>query len=131
VREQMAVMADYSLPAMTRRLARAFRFTVASMAMNDAGPRIVGALVAVPSRRGRRGVAIEAMFVDPPAQGMGVGAALVEELVAGAALRGMARISVAASLTALGFYRRCGFEPVGAGVSNAGVQTIDMWRDLA
>lgn len=54
---------------------------------------------------------VEATYVLPGAQGQGVGAALLAEAEARARRRGLASMFVSASLNAVGFYQRAGFEP--------------------
>ncbi len=52
-------------------------------------------------------------FVDPAAQGRGVGAILVERSVALAREAGFRRLGVVSDPNAEGFYRRMGFQPAG------------------
>ncbi len=61
----------------------------------------------------RRGDIIEGFFVDPGAQGRGVGVRLLEALVLDAREAARAVLTVESSLTAVGFYERQGFVPTG------------------
>jgi len=54
---------------------------------------------------------VEATYVVPEAQGRGIGTALLEESEARARRAGFDSIFVSASLNAVAFYRRAGFEP--------------------
>jgi len=49
------------------------------------------------------------LFVDPAAEGLGIGRHLVEFAVADIRSRGYADLFVLSSLNAVGFYERCGF----------------------
>ncbi len=129
--EQLRVLADYTLPAMTRRLARADLFLVAELPVWASPDRVTsGVLVANRVKRASAddAVSIEALFVDPNAQGMGVGAALVEDLFERARKREIGRLVVSASLTAVGFYAHVGFSRVARGEAVSGVETVIMER---
>jgi GNAT superfamily N-acetyltransferase len=131
--QQMQVLADYALPAMKRRLTRSAAFLVAEMPVWASTERIVsGVAVAVRSRRASADdvASIEALFVDPSAQGMGVGTALLDDLVERVRRAGIARIMVSASLTAADFYSHMGFSRLGRSQSNTGVDTVMMERLL-
>ncbi len=129
----MRVLADYNLTAMQRRLDRAAAFLVAETPVWASVERVIsGVVVAVRSPRASAGdiAVIEAMFVDPSAQGMGVGGALLDELVELARRAELTRISVAASLTAVDFYAHMGFSRVIRGLSNTGIEVVTMERVL-
>jgi GNAT superfamily N-acetyltransferase len=130
--EQIRVLADYSQPAMKRRLADADLFLVAELAALGPKDALCGVLVARRAREPSAGDAavIEALFVDPAAQGMGVGGALVDAMTARARQVGVRRIGVAASLSAVGFYAHMGFSRIARGRSHAGVATVTMERVL-
>lgn len=134
VREQMAVLADYSLPALGRLLASASLFAVAEMALKAGGaPETAGAIAVSPVRRREGGelAVINALFVDPLAQGMGVGGALVDEAVLRLKRKEAHAIAVSASLSAAGFYAHMGFSRVGSGRATSGVEIVRMERRLA
>ncbi|MCX7326420.1 MAG: GNAT family N-acetyltransferase [Hyphomicrobiales bacterium] len=129
--QQLRVLADYTFPAMKRRLADSDLFLVAELQVWASPERVVsGVLVANRARRASAEdvAVIDALFVDPNAQGMGVGAALLDELYDRARKRGIERLTVAASLTAVGFYAHVGFSRVARGLSHAGVDTVMMER---
>jgi N-acetylglutamate synthase-like GNAT family acetyltransferase len=52
---------------------------------------------------------IEALFVDPTAFGKGYGRALLQHMQTLAQQHGLQRLTLNASLNAVGFYRTCGF----------------------
>jgi GNAT superfamily N-acetyltransferase len=129
--QQMRVLADYTLPAMKRRLFRAAAFLVAETPVWASADKVLtGVLVAMRTPRASADdvAVIEALFVDPSVQGMGVGGALVDELVMRAKRAGIERIMVSGSLTAVDFYAHMGFSRVGRGHSNTGVETVMMER---
>lgn len=131
--QQLRVLADYTFAAMKRRLADADLFLVAELQVWASADRVTsGVLVASRARRASADdvAVIEALFVDPNAQGMGVGVALVDELYERARKRGIQRLTAAASLTAVGFYAHVGFSRVARGISHAGVDTVMMERDV-
>lgn len=134
VREQMAVLADYSLPALGRLLASASLFIVAEMPLKPGGgPEPAGAMALSSVRRREEGelAVINALFVDPLAQGMGVGGALVDEAALRLRRRQVQAIAVSASLSAAGFYAHMGFSRIGAGRAASGVEIVRMERRLA
>ncbi|MGL4439301.1 MAG: GNAT family N-acetyltransferase [Bosea sp. (in: a-proteobacteria)] len=131
--QQMRVLADYTLPAMKRRLLRAAAFLVAETPVWASADKVLtGVLVALRTPRASADdvAVIEALFVDPSVQGMGVGGALLDELVERAQRAGIERITVAASLTAVDFYAHMGFSRAGRGLSNTGVETVMMERHV-
>lgn len=133
-RDLLGVLADYTLPALERRLARAHLFIVAQVLSPDGEPAaLAGTLIAMRVRRAGApdAATIEGLFVDPPHQGMGIGQALLGHLVDRAEQRGISRIGVAASLTAEGFYSHQGFTRIGLGRSHANVATVLMERVVA
>ncbi len=70
------------------------------------------------------------MAVLPDWRGRGIGAALLEALMAEAARRGMRRLALSAQTHALGFYARFGFEPEGAVYQEAGLPHQAMGRAI-
>ncbi len=66
-------------------------------------------------------VQIGRMAVLPEARGTGVGAALLEALVAEAKRRGFERAHLHAQVHAAGFYRRAGFRDEGPELWDAGI----------
>lgn len=132
--EQVRVLADYTLPVMKRRLSRSLAFLVAETPVWASAERVIsGVIVAARSLRASAEdvVDIEALFVDPAAQGMGVGGALLDELLERAKRGGASRLLVSASLTAADFYAHMGFSRVARSLSAAGVETVMMERSLA
>ncbi len=129
--QQLRVLADYTLAAMKRRLLRADLFLVAELPVWASAQRVTsGVLVATRAKRASADdiAVIDALFVDPSAQGMGVGGALVDELYERVRKQGLSRLTVAASLTAVGFYAHLGFSRIARGQSNSGVDTVMMER---
>jgi len=132
--QQMRVLSDYTLPAMKRRLDRSAAFLVAETPVWASHERVItGVIVASRALRASADdvATIDALFVDPSAQGMGVGGALLDELVDRARRAGLMRITVAASLTAVDFYAHMGFTRVARGLSGSGVDTVMMERAVA
>jgi GNAT superfamily N-acetyltransferase len=130
----MRVLSDYSLPAMKRRLDRSAAFLVAETPVWASTEKVLtGVLVGVRQQRASAPdvAIIEALFVDPSAQGMGVGGALLDDMVERSKRAGIERITVAASLTAVDFYAHMGFSRVGRGQSNSGVETVMMERVIS
>lgn len=70
------------------------------------------------------------MAVLPDWRGRGIGAALLEALMAEAARRGMHRLALSAQTHALGFYARFGFESEGAVYQEAGLPHQAMGRAI-
>jgi GNAT superfamily N-acetyltransferase len=56
---------------------------------------------------------ISGFFVAPDRQGVGIGRALLRYIEGKAREKGLRWIRLSASLTAVGFYRKLGFEPFG------------------
>ncbi|HLI26477.1 MAG TPA: GNAT family N-acetyltransferase [Chloroflexota bacterium] len=78
---------------------------------------------------GEEGI-IGRMAVLPEARGQGVGAALLQELLAEARRRGLRRVRLAAQLHARGFYARFGFVASGPHFLDAGIAHQRMDLDL-
>lgn len=70
------------------------------------------------------------MAVDPAWRGRGVGAAVLEALIARAAERGLTRVVLNAQTQARGFYARFGFAQAGGEFMEAGIPHIVMERRL-
>jgi predicted GNAT family N-acyltransferase len=70
------------------------------------------------------------MAVLPAWRGRGVGAAILEALLARAAERGVARTVLNAQTHACGFYARFGFRQVGGEFMEAGIPHVTMERRL-
>lgn len=71
------------------------------------------------------------MAVRAPWRGRGVGAALLERLVALARERGHSQVVLNAQTQAMPFYARHGFAPIGAPFAEAGIAHHAMARTLA
>lgn len=71
------------------------------------------------------------MAVLAPWRGQGVGAALLDHLIAIARQRGDLRLRLHAQTQAMPFYARCGFAPVGAEFMEAGIPHRTMERVFA
>jgi putative acetyltransferase len=56
---------------------------------------------------------VEAIYVDPAALGRGIGRRLLEEAHRRARSAGLVVVRVTASINAVGFYERCGYEAIG------------------
>jgi predicted GNAT family N-acyltransferase len=69
--------------------------------------------------------------VMPEWRGRGIGASLVATLIAQARKNGFRSVHLNAQVTALEFYRRLGFEPIGAEFDEAGIVHRRMERLLA
>jgi GNAT superfamily N-acetyltransferase len=124
------VLADYAMPALQRRLDKAELFLVAEMPGLDRGPVgiVSGSQGPHPSRE--RTLLIDTMFVDPSVQGMGLGGALLDDLVTRARRLDYPACTVSASLTAVPFYAHMGFSRLASGRSARGVDTVVMERAL-
>ena len=97
---------------------------VHALARNRLGlPLGTGRLLADPPRIGR-------MAVRRDLRGAGVGERLLAALSAAAAARGDAELSLHAQVSAIGFYRRAGFEPHGEPFEEAGIGHQEMRRRL-
>jgi GNAT superfamily N-acetyltransferase len=128
--ERMAVLGDYTLPALQRRLGRAELFLVASMAGSDRGPQAAASAAQANHPQSERTLLIDTMFVDPDVQGMGMGGALLDDIAQRARRLDYRMLSVAASLTAVAFYAHMGFSRLSRGRANSGVETVLMERAL-
>lgn len=73
------------------------------MLVAEMGDEIVGTI-------GYAGGTVRSLFIAPLHQGQGIGRRLIEAVEALARRSHIRSLTVAASLTAIGFYRRCGFE---------------------
>jgi predicted N-acetyltransferase YhbS len=133
VKEQMAVLQDYSLPALGRTLSMASVFLVAEMQLGPGETARPAGMIAVTPAGGpgepQTGV-INGLFVDPLAQGMGLGGALIDDAVLKLRRQGVAALVVHASLSAVGFYAHVGFSRVGTGKASSGVDIVKMRRGL-
>ena len=89
----------------------------------DAGGRVVATGRLLPDGH------IGRMAVLPGWRGHGVGAALLQALIAEAGRRGMARLVLSAQTHALGFYARFGFVPEGEVYEEAGLPHQVMTRE--
>ena len=87
----------------------------------DTGDRVIGWVTASPAEEtplsiGRHvPLAIDGAYVDPAGRSAGIGASLVEAMMAWAASRGFEWVAVdyeTANLEAAGFWPRCGFDPL-------------------
>jgi len=70
------------------------------------------------------------MAVEPDRQGTGLGTLLVRALEAEAARRGFGEVTLHARDTAVGFYARLGYAPVGPPYSEVGIPHQNMRRAL-
>jgi phosphinothricin acetyltransferase len=97
------------------------------------GDRVIGwtALTAYSDRCCYQGVADLSVYVDPAAQGRGVGRALLEHLVAGAHAAGIWTLQAGVfpeNEASLALHRRCGFRVVG---TRERIGVLDgVWRDV-
>jgi L-amino acid N-acyltransferase YncA len=97
------------------------------------GDRVVGwaALTGYSDRCCYRGVADLSVYVDPSAQGRGVGRALLEHLVADAEAAGIWTLQAGVfpeNAASLALHRRCGFRVVG---TRERIGKLDgVWRDV-
>jgi GNAT superfamily N-acetyltransferase len=73
--------------------------------------------------------AVRSLFVAPDFQRHGIGRQLIERIVYQARQSGIRSITVAASLTAIGFYRRCGFSELRS-VEQSGIAMMLMHKWL-
>lgn len=81
----------------------------------------------VPGTTGAVGT-VGRMAVTAAARGSGVGRALLDRLVTGAAERGLPVVELHAQVHARGFYERAGFTPYGAVYLEAGIEHVGMRR---
>lgn len=63
-------------------------------------------------------------------RGQGIGRRVLEALVDRARARGDAAVELSAQCTAVGFYRRHGFETIGEPYQEAGIEHVRMRRGL-
>jgi L-amino acid N-acyltransferase YncA len=97
------------------------------------GERVVGwvALTAYSDRCCYQGVADLSVYVDPAAQGRGVGRALLDRLVTGAEAAGIWTLQAGIfpeNEASLALHRRCGFRVVG---TRERIGVLDgVWRDV-
>jgi predicted GNAT family N-acyltransferase len=61
-------------------------------------------------------------------RGMGIGAAMLEAIMDCGRARGITDFHLSAQITAIGFYRKMGFEPYGEEFLEAGIRHINMSR---
>ena len=94
----------------------------------DAG-RVVACVLFHPE--GARTGRLFQMAVEPDRQGTGLGTLLVRAVEAEAARRGFGEVTLHARDTAVGFYARLGYEPVGAPYVEVGIPHQNMKRVLA
>ena len=90
----------------------------------DENGRAIGTARLLPDGR------IGRMAVLKEQRGTGVGAALLQTLLARARARGMTRITLHAQTHAAGFYRRFGFSARGGELFEAGIPHLEMALDL-
>ena len=94
----------------------------------DAERRVRGCVLFHPDGDG--GGRLLQMAVDPALQGQGVGRAMVRHLEAELAERGVHTIELHSRDTAVGFYARLGYEPVGPEYVEVGIPHQNMKRSL-
>ncbi len=126
--EILKVLADYAPSAMHRRLGRSAVYLVAITGEGDLGG-VICATWSIEPGSGRI-LTIDALFVDPSAQGMGVGSALMDALYELVVPMRVQMITVASSLTAVGFYARTGFSRNRRWTNRNGVETVVMDRKV-
>jgi GNAT superfamily N-acetyltransferase len=80
-----------------------------------------GGIVGFTTTSGDDQLELDALFVDPGSMRSGVGRALIQDLVASAGGRGIARIDVTANDHALAFYEDVGFVRNGVAITRFGV----------
>jgi putative acetyltransferase len=76
---------------------------------------------------------VRAVYVRPAVQGQGIGAILLGAVEETAATRDIQTLTVAASLNAVGFYERQGYEAVGKGAMDLGgrsIRCVEMEKDI-
>ncbi|HEX9446919.1 MAG TPA: GNAT family N-acetyltransferase [Dongiaceae bacterium] len=78
---------------------------------------------------GFAGGAVRSLFVAPNFQQQGIGRQLIEQVEYQARHTGIRSLTVAASLTATGFYRRCGFSELRP-VNDSGIAMVLMHKWL-
>lgn len=72
---------------------------------------------------------VRSLFIAPAYQGIGLGRQLLASVEHAARQAEIRSLTVAASLTAIGFYRRCGFDPLRP-VDSAGIAMMLMHKWL-
>ncbi len=92
------------------------------------GDRLIGAVVMTPYNA--QTVKLRQMAVSPAAQGQGVGAALLRAFEAHARAAGIAGITLAARVTAQGFYDRNGYAAEGDVFEEVTIPHIRMTKRL-
>ncbi len=92
------------------------------------GERLVGTLLLTLREDGA--VQMRQVAVDPKRQGEGVGRTLVEEAERFARQQGFARMTLHARDTAVGFYERLGYAPVGDPFVEVGIPHREMEKPL-
>jgi GNAT superfamily N-acetyltransferase len=97
-----------------------------SLLAEEEDRRIVGFAQLDPSRDQLR-----ALFVEPAAQGRGVGRSLLDEIAARAWRLGCRHVRGAMALNAVTFYERAGFEPLGEEkmLTDASVLVPVLWME--
>jgi GNAT superfamily N-acetyltransferase len=80
--------------------------------------RLAGFSTVVPGEPGA--AELDALFVDPPDMGRGLGRALVADAAEVARAAGLARLDVVANPEAVGFYERVGFVATGPSITEHG-----------
>ncbi len=91
--------------------------------------RIDESSVLVPGTQGTVGM-IGRMAVAEAVRGQGLGRAVLDLLVASAAVRGLPAVELHAQVHARAFYERAGFSPYGEVYLEAGIEHIGMRREL-
>jgi GNAT superfamily N-acetyltransferase len=90
--------------------------------------RVVGCVLFHPE--GTESGRLFQMAVEPDRQGTGLGTRLVRVLEAEVARRGFREVILHARDTAVGFYARLGYAPVGAAYTEVGIPHQNMRRSL-
>jgi ribosomal protein S18 acetylase RimI-like enzyme len=93
------------------------------------GGRVVGCVLFHPE--GPQTGRLFQMAIEPDRQGTGLGTRLVRALEDDLARRGFQEVTLHARDTAVGFYARLGYEPVGAPYVEVGIPHQNMKRALA
>jgi len=73
---------------------------------------------------------VRSLFVAPDCQGVGIGHRLIHEVESLARKAGLQSLTVAASVTATGFYKHCGFEELRS-VDPSGIAMVLMHKWLS
>lgn len=93
------------------------------------GDRVVGCVLFHPD--GHRTGRLFQMAIEPERQGTGLGTRLVRALEEEVARRGFHEVTLHARDTAVGFYARLGYEPIGLPYVEVGIPHQNMKRTLA